>query len=278
MELRQLIRPDITASAIVHLSVLVLIFLFTEVHPFSSVTAEPIAVDLVTADEVAKKPEPPPQTPPPDFSESPKPAAAGPSSPAAQPAASPPAASAPPQQQAALSPQRSGRREAAAAEPQVPPQAQPASPQPAFTPPEPDLTIKYHVMLGLPEDLPPPVSSGDKPGDGFDATASAAADISSSLIAEFRRHLKTCAKLPASVAPSDNIMVKLRVLMTPEGRLAAEPLVGGGSANLKAFDLIKSATEALQACQPYTMLPVDRYGEWKVLDLTFTPRDFVGSS
>jgi hypothetical protein len=25
------------------------------------------------------------------------------------------------------------------------------------------------------------------------------------------------------------------------------------------------------------MLPVDRYGEWKVLDLSFTPQDFSNS-
>jgi hypothetical protein len=24
------------------------------------------------------------------------------------------------------------------------------------------------------------------------------------------------------------------------------------------------------------MLPADRYGEWKVLDLSFTPQDFAG--
>ena len=30
-----------------------------------------------------------------------------------------------------------------------------------------------------------------------------------------------------------------------------------------------------QACQPYAMLPADRYGEWKVLDLTFTPQDLT---
>jgi hypothetical protein len=39
---------------------------------------------------------------------------------------------------------------------------------------------------------------------------------------------------------------------------------------------MQSAIAALQACQPYTMLPPQRYGEWKVLDLVFTPRDFVG--
>jgi hypothetical protein len=70
-------------------------------------------------------------------------------------------------------------------------------------------------------------------------------------------------------------MVKLRVLMRPDGRLAADPLVGGGSANPKALDLLRSAIDALKACQPYAMLPADRYGEWKVLDLDFTPLDFA---
>ena len=37
----------------------------------------------------------------------------------------------------------------------------------------------------------------------------------------------------------------------------------------------QAAIDALKACQPYTMLPADRYGEWKVLDLDFTPRDFA---
>ena len=39
---------------------------------------------------------------------------------------------------------------------------------------------------------------------------------------------------------------------------------------------MQSAIERLQACQPYAMLPADRYGEWKVLDLSFTPQDFAG--
>src|SRR5580704_426800 len=60
MEVRQFIRPDIAVSAIAHLSALALVVLLTEVHPFGSVTAEPIAVDLVTSDEVAKQPDPTP--------------------------------------------------------------------------------------------------------------------------------------------------------------------------------------------------------------------------
>jgi hypothetical protein len=300
MELRQFIRTDITASAIAHLSVLALIFLFTEVHPFGAVTAEPIAVDIVTPDEVPAKepdpvPPPPAQSPLPDASSQTKPEAANapqPSKP--QPAAQPPA-SARPQQQAALSPPRSGKKEAAAAPPQpqaqpqsqpslpvpsaspVPPPAEAAAPAPAYTPPEPDLTLKYHVMLGLPEDLPlpsKPASSGDKPGDGIDATASSTADITSSVVAEFRRHLKMCSKLPDSVAASDNVIIRLRVLMRPDGRLAREPILIEASASAKGPLLMQSAISALQACQPYAMLPAERYSEWKVLDLSFSPNDF----
>jgi hypothetical protein len=278
MEVRQLIRQGVTLSAIAHGLALALLIVFSEVHRFGTVTAEPIAVDLVRPSEVEKKPEPAPQPtptpqiPPLDLSQLTKPETAKPDAPAAPP----PAADPRPQPQTA----RPNRQEAALRpQPQPSPQPAPAPSPPAalgYMPAEPDVTVKYHVMLGLPESLPPPVpSSGKRPSDDFDATASTLADISSSLVTEFRRHLKTCSKLPASVAPSDNLMVKLRVLMRPDGRLAADPLVGGGSANPKALDLLRSAIDALKACEPYAMLPADRYGEWKVLDLDFTPQDFA---
>ena len=50
----RIIRAGITASAIAHLSVLVMVLFFTEVHPFGSVTAEPITVDIVTPAEVRR--------------------------------------------------------------------------------------------------------------------------------------------------------------------------------------------------------------------------------
>jgi outer membrane biosynthesis protein TonB len=283
MEPRWFIRSDILASVIAHVSILALLILSTEVHPFQAVPSETIAIDLVTPAEVEKKPEPAPtpQIPLPDLSKS-----AQPATPAPQPA---PKTAAPQQPQAAQPQQRQAARAAPrepAAQPpppQPPPAAPPAS-SPGYTPPEPDITVKYHVMLGLPEASPPPsvpsppTSSGDKPGDGADTNASTTADINSSLIAEFRRHLRTCSKLPASIARSDEIEIKLRVVMTPEGRLAAEPNpIGVKHPSENGPALLQSAVAALQACQPYTMLPKDRYGEWKVIDLTFTPQDFSGS-
>ena len=272
MDLRRIIPTDITASAIAHVSLLTLLLLFSEVHPFGAVTAEQIPVEIVTPQDLAEKQQPPEQavaeikpeptpTPQPDFSLLDKPAEASAPPPSAQPK---PAAQ--PQRQAALATQS----------PSQPP-PQPAAP--AYKQPEPDLSIKYQVLLGLPPDLSPtlpsaPPQAHNKGDDDFDAPATQSADIASSLVAEFRRHLKTCSKLPASLSSADDVKVKLRVLMTPDGRLAADPILIEASASMKGPLLMQGAIGALQACQPYAMLPVDRYGEWKVLDLSFTPRDF----
>jgi hypothetical protein len=261
MEVRQYIRPDVTLSAIVHLSLVACVVIYTEVRPFRSAAEKTVPVDVIIADE--KKPEPLP-TPEPSPDLPAKPAAAAP--------AAPPAASLPPPQQAS----RANRLEALA-------QPQPQAPVPAgtpapsasrgYTPPEPDLTIKYHVMLGLPADMPAGVSAGDQRGEGGD-TGPASDNLASSMVDALRRHLKTCSKLPAALSPSDNVAVKLRVQMTPDGRLAAEPALIEGTASMKGVQLMRGAVAALTACQPYAMLPADRYGEWKVLDLSFTPHDF----
>jgi hypothetical protein len=279
MNPRRILATGITASAIAHLSALLLLLFFTEVHPFGSVTAEPITVDLVPAAEAPpapKKEEPLPEPKPSDAFEPPSnSAASGSPQPAVPQPATPPTAP----QQAARGPKPPPTKppppseQQANAQPQPQPQP-PASPQPAYVPPQPDLSIKYGVMLGLPPALPADPAKGGKSGDDFGSPASKTADLASNLITEFRRHLKTCSKLPASIAPSDNIKITLRVLMTTDGKLAAEPIVVEGTASVKALDLKQSAVEALEACQPYTMLPADRYGEWKVLDLSFSPQDF----
>ena len=277
MDLR-IIPTDITASAIAHVSLLTLVLLFSDVHPFGAVTAEQIPVEIVTQQDLAEKQAPPQQpvaenkpepapTPQPDFSLLDKPAAVSPPPPTVSPA---PAAR--PLKQAALA-----TPGAAQPQPVAEPPSQPAAP--AYKPPEPDVSIKYQVLLGLPPDLsplPPATAQARSKGDdNFDAPATEAADIASTLVAAFRRHLKSCSKLPASLSGTDDVKVKLRVLMTPEGRLAGEPILIEASASMKGPLLMQGAIRALAACQPYAMLPQDRYGEWKVLDLSFTPQDFT---
>lgn len=267
MEVRQFIRPDITVSAIVHLSLVAFVIIYSEVRPFRTPRETLVPVDVIIADD--KKPAPlpsptPSPTPSPDFSLLTKPPSPQASA-AAAPQASPPL------------PRPAAQAGRGMAQPQPQPQPQAAAPKPAapaYATPEPDLTVKYHVMLGLPEDMPATAtSSDDKQGEGGD-TSPATESLASSLIDTLRSHLRTCSKLPAGVSRSDNVAVKLRVRMTTAGRLAAEPVLLEGTASTKGVALMRAAVAALSACQPYAMLPANRYGEWKVLDLSFTPRDF----
>jgi outer membrane biosynthesis protein TonB len=297
VELPRFIRSGIAASAIGHLSVLATVLILAEVHPFSSVTAEPITVDIVSPSEAPPPPkieETPPTPKVPDSfdlseksataAQPPPQAAAEPAQAAAEPAqaaASPPQPAAPPEQATAQSkqpaappPQPAQSQTAPSPSPSQqamvpsPPSLPSPSAVPAVIPQEPDVSVKYHVLLGLPNDHV----------GGFDAPAYKTADVDDSHIAAFRRHLKTCSILPKSVAPSDAIKIMLRINMTPDGRLASEPILVEASASAKGPALMQSAIHALQACQPYAMLPADRYGEWKVLDLSFTPQDFTGGN
>lgn len=279
------IRAGVAASVLAHLALVGVVLLLAEVRPFADVPEQRIEVEVVTTDEAPPvpetKPEPKPEIKPtldlPEF----KPTAeTKPAAPAAQQPPSPPEpqksqpAKPEPKQkaEAAKPPEKSepAKPEPQKAEPQQ--QAAPTPPQPqaaaAPFPPaiaqEPDITVKYAVSLGLPTD------------PTFDAPAETVADISADAVAALRKRLKSCAALPASVAPSDNVRIILRVALQPDGRLAQAPILIEASASVKGPALMKGAMDALAACQPYTMLPADKYKEWKVLDIGFTPQDFRG--
>ncbi|GGI28662.1 hypothetical protein [Bradyrhizobium guangdongense] len=316
MELRKIIRTDIAASAIAHLTLVALIIVISEVHPFHSLPPETVTVDIVTpeqvkqeeakAEEKAEEKEKPPEQLPdlrlpkldltdkPDAA--PKPAPAGEKAPPQQKQAShepqqkqPQAAK---QQEANAQPQSQQPQAQPQPQPfpsQVPPQQLPPQPQaaqqpptampqpqaspPAYQAPEPDVTVKYGVMLGLPPELPPAPKDAPK-DDGGDAKDSIAAKLPPEVIAELRRHLRNCSKLPAGVASTDAVRIKLRALLATDGTLARPPILIEAPPSAKGVAIVKSAMSAMQACQPYKMLPVDKYAEWKVMDLTFTPQDF----
>ena len=79
---------------------------------------------------------------------------------------------------------------------------------------------------------------------------------------------------PQQQVPKEESTAPTQQAASPPPPPAAEPVLIEGTASMEGLELKKSAIEALSACQPYDMLPVDRYGEWKVLDLPFRPQDF----
>jgi hypothetical protein len=246
-------------SIVTHLTVLTVGLGYAGVRPFETVPVEAIAVDLVSPAEVKEAtpetlPKPPPPLEIPDLSTREQPAAAS------KPADPPPAAM--PATASAAAPNANAKQ--AAIQPAAP--ASSSASQPSWQPPEPDLSVKYQVNLGLPA----------RPGDDFDTVAFSAAKVSTDDVAKFREQLKTCSVLPASIAPNDKVTIRLRANFLPDGTLASAPLLIEASASAKGPLLMRAAIDALRACQPYAALPADKYSEWKVLDLSFTPRDFKG--
>lgn len=266
-------RAGAAVSVLAHVMLVGAVLLLAEVHPFAEVPEQRIEVEVVTADEAPppvpeKEPESKPvEQPTPNFevsqtpTEQPKPQQQQPT-----PAAKPQPAETKPPAPAPQPPQQSAQA------PTPPPQPQPAPPQPApqaaaapyppAIPQEPDITVKYSVALGLPAE------------GGFDAPAETVANISADAVAALRKRLKACAALPAGLSPSDSVKIVIRVGLTPDGRLAQEPFLIEASASAKGPALMKGAIAALEACQPYTMLPADKYREWRILDIGFTPQDF----
>jgi hypothetical protein len=98
-----------------------------------------------------------------------------------------------------------------------------------------------------------------------------ASKLSAGDIAAFKQRLRTCwVAPPGTSGAKPNVVV--RVSLAPNGRLRAEPDVISisSASSVDGPALVNSAKRALQRCQPYTVLPADKYQEWKLLDLSFS--------
>jgi hypothetical protein len=285
-------RHGVVISAVGHVTAILLAVLFTGANPFDSVATEAIAVDIISPGEVPQTDAPetpagPPQESPPDVDPLFDPALTQPSSPSTATKASTAGkpvrqtAQARPREQQSGSPSPSAAPRAAA---KPPPAAAPAQALPLQTPPPApqetrneaneaatqgtDQVTNVAGLFGMPLTLP-----DGRLGGGFDAPAIETAKIERSTVDAFRAHLKTCTALPAGIAPTEKISLVVRVKLNANGTLAGPPTLIEASASAKGPVLLQSLLGGLAKCQPYNMLPADKYQEWKSIDMRFTPND-----
>jgi outer membrane biosynthesis protein TonB len=112
------------------------------------------------------------------------------------------------------------------------------------------------------------------PSPGF--TNGRAAQLSQTEIDALRRRLRECWNPPAGMADAGKLVVVLRVAFRPDGSVASAPELVAGSPSPLGPAMGESAKRAILTCQPFTMLKPEHYEEWKVMELTFDPRDMVG--
>jgi len=61
-----------------------------------------------------------------------------------------------------------------------------------------------------------------------------------------------------------------------DGTLASPPQLLEPVTSAKERVLMQNSIEALQKCQPHTMLPADKYKKWKTLNLVVSPLALSG--
>lgn len=120
------------------------------------------------------------------------------------------------------------------------------------------------------------VKSTSTPLAGIAATAQA--PLTMSEIDAIRFQIQQCWSVPAGARDAENLVVRIRVFLNPDGSLARAPEIvdGGSPGNTFYRTAAESARRAVLKCSPLKNLPVDKYQRWREITLTFNPRDMLG--
>jgi type IV secretory pathway VirB10-like protein len=153
-----------------------------------------------------------------------------------------------------------------AKEPPLPPadaaQVAMAQPDPAAeeTPNTPDAAATAARLAAL---------VGGWHGGGFVAPPIDSPFVGYDFTVPFRELVSSCGRVPAGagISPNEKISIVVRVFLNRDGTVAAAPQLLESNPSPKQQVLMQSFVSGLQKCQPYTMLPQDRYKQWRMLDL-----------
>jgi hypothetical protein len=91
--------------------------------------------------------------------------------------------------------------------------------------------------------------------------------------------IRRCWRLDPGAERAEDLIVEVTVNLAPDGRVIGQPRVAD-SARMNRDAYFRSAAEnavrAILRCSPFE-LPVAQYSEWKLMNLTFNPREMFGS-
>jgi len=279
--LKQFIRNGLAISAIGHVGILALGLVYFHANSLETVAPDAMVVDIVPPDEAPRL-----SGTPSDLRSSGSEQASNRESAAAQSPPPQPKAPKPQQPQQRSNPQhddtpqamtqpQTTQAEMASAEKAQPEMAQSEKSEP--TPDAPQQPPEEAPNQPNPAEMLAQLALVGGPlGGGFNAPAINAMQAAYDFTAAFREHVSSCSALPPGLNSTERIKVSLRVFLNRDGTLAQPPQLLDPIATEKQLVLMQSSISALQKCQPYTMLPADKYKMWKKLDLVFYPLNFVG--
>jgi hypothetical protein len=284
--LKRFIRPAFVLSVVGHVGALMMGLLFVGANSFESRPPDAMVVDIVPPNEAPRF-----EGTPSDLrsSGSQSSSQSDSSSAAARPPPHKPATQSTQQPQPRSNPQRdagqapaqphSAQPETAHAETAraetLQPEARNSSSEPEPAPPQPH-PEETPDQPGAAEMLAQLAVVGGRLGGGFAAPPINTVQAAYDFTAAFRERVSSCSALPTGIDPGDKISVRVRISLNRDGTLASPPQLLEPAASPKQRALMQSATIALQNCQPYTMLPAEKYKQWKTLEFIIVPLNFLG--
>jgi hypothetical protein len=254
--LKRYIRSGLIISAVGHLGALVVGLLLVSASPVQAPWPDAMVVEVVTQDEMPRF-EGTPSSLQSSGSETRSPAnGKGPITQAPPPQPRPQPQQQTTQAEMVRADKAESEKQNQSSEPQHAP-----SPPTEHKPEQPNIAdaVAEYVALGGPLGggfAAPPV---DTNVSGYDWTG------------PFRERVSACSKLTEGVQPSDNVSIKVRVSFNRDGTLASPPRLLVPAPSAKQQALMEVAVDALESCQPFTMLPPEKYKQWKTMVFYVSP-------
>lgn len=111
--------------------------------------------------------------------------------------------------------------------------------------------------------------------DGRDKQLSASE--TARLVGLLTRRIQECYRPPVGAAAGlEGLKVRLSFDLNREGSVIGTPRATGVDGAPVSRLAAEAAERAVFGCQPYDMLPADKYDAWKGVDLIFNPKDLFG--
>jgi len=146
-------------------------------------------------------------------------------------------------------------------------QNQSSEPQPAASSPAKQTPEQSPIAEAVAEYL----ALGGPLGGGFAAPAIDTYLTGDDWTAEFRERVSACSKVPEEVGQDDKVTIRMRLFLNRDGTVTSPPRLLVPAPSAKQQALMQSAVDALERCQPFTMLPPEKYKQWKTMVVYVTP-------
>jgi hypothetical protein len=269
-------RSFIASGALHVVAIAAASFAWPHAFELSEEPSDIIPVELMTVAEttnIAPKvveepiPEPPEVTPPPP---------------------APPPPPPPPPEEVEVAPPLPEEKPAPPEPPKVveakPPPAPPVPRQrPRPEPPQPQFSVDSVLALldsrAPPKPAPPPPETpiAETAQKGLGAQTASTIDLRDALLSQIRE----CWNVPVGAPTPEKLIVQVRVFLARDGSLAQPPLLepqtrAAAASNPYMRTAAEAALRAVNVCEPYKLLPADRYDSWREIVMTFDPTRMIG--